>query len=124
MAALKHSFGKAEKLCSVKEIENLYTSGKSFLIYPIVFYYQEQAEAPTRVLVSVPKRKHKRAVARNLLKRRMREAYRLNKIIQPPHFTLGLTYIAQQIHSYQEIEQAIQQGLKKLGENETAPAQP
>ncbi len=32
-----------------------------------------------RIMVSVPKRHFKRAVKRNLLKRRMREAYRLNK---------------------------------------------
>ncbi len=35
---------------------------------------------PTRILVSVPKRFFKRAVKRNLLKRRIREAYRQQKI--------------------------------------------
>ena len=35
---------------------------------------------PARILVSVPKRYFKRAVKRNLLKRRIREAYRLQKI--------------------------------------------
>ena len=37
-------------------------------------------ERPGRILISVPKRFFKRAVKRNLLKRRIREAYRVRKI--------------------------------------------
>lgn len=39
------------------------------------------ATIPGRILVSVPKRFFKRAVKRNLLKRRIREAYRIRKMV-------------------------------------------
>ena len=38
------------------------------------------SERPGRILISVPKRFFKRAVKRNLLKRRIREAYRVRKV--------------------------------------------
>lgn len=38
------------------------------------------SERPGRILISVPKRFFKRAVKRNLLKRRIREAYRVRKL--------------------------------------------
>lgn len=41
-------------------------------------------ETPNRILVAVPKRLFKRAVKRNLLKRRIREAYRTQKALLKP----------------------------------------
>src|SRR5574344_1502412 len=75
-------FTKAERLCSKKEITALFNEGKSFAISHIRVVYRflpKQEESPNAILVSVPKKYFKHAVDRNLLKRRIREAYRLNK---------------------------------------------
>lgn len=63
------------------------------------------AEGGCRIMISVPKRNFKRAVARNLLKRRIREAYRLDK----EAFTgLGLDmlicYKSRDIHPFADIQ--------------------
>lgn len=54
---------------------------KSFSIFPIRVVYMpiEQGEVPATILISVSKRRFKRAVKRNRVKRQIREAYRLNK---------------------------------------------
>ena len=54
---------------------------KSFSIFPIRVVYMpvEQGEAPASILISVSKRRFKRAVKRNRVKRQIREAYRMNK---------------------------------------------
>jgi len=60
----------------------MFVSGESFLSYPIkvVFLKTDSTQAyPVQAAFTVSKRNFKRAVKRNLLKRRMREAYRLNK---------------------------------------------
>lgn len=77
-----YTFTKEERLCSKKQIDLLYKNGSSFLLYPFRVSHLLVAEPkifPVQVLISVPKKRYKRAVDRNLLKRRIREAYRLNK---------------------------------------------
>jgi len=77
-----YTFQKEERLCSRKYLDLLYKNGSSFLLYPFRISYlfiDEHADFPTQVVINVPKKRYKRAVDRNLLKRRIREAYRLQK---------------------------------------------
>lgn len=78
------TFSKKEHLCGEKRSTRLFTQGKAFIVHPlrVVYIVNEQVETePALVMVSVPKKRFKRAVKRNRLKRLMREAYRLNKTI-------------------------------------------
>lgn len=74
---------KAERLCSKLQIEKLFSGGsKSFSVYPlrVVFMPVKREEgALASILISVSKRRFKRAVKRNRVKRQVREAYRKNK---------------------------------------------
>lgn len=76
----RYTLPKAERLAGRSDIGRLFTCGEAFLVYPIKCTYRWTGMgAGARMMVLVPKRNHKRAVARNVLKRRMREAYRLHK---------------------------------------------
>lgn len=81
---VRNTFSKEERLCSKRSIEDLFANGSSFVLFPFRVVYRIERDAlgssaPVQVLFSVPKRRFKKAVTRNLLKRRMREAYRLQK---------------------------------------------
>ena len=56
---------------------------RSFSVFPLraVYMSVEQQEVPVSILISVPKKRFKRAVKRNRVKRQIREAYRKNKHI-------------------------------------------
>jgi ribonuclease P protein component len=79
----KHNFPKREKLKHRKSIQFLFAKGSSIIIHPIrVVYYTQPAipkEDVPKFSVSVSKKNFGKAVDRNQLKRRIREAYRLNK---------------------------------------------
>lgn len=77
----KYTFRKTERLCSKIEIEELFSNGSSFYLYPfrVKYLIAKREYGLPKVLFSVPKKKFKRAIDRNLIKRRLREAYRLNK---------------------------------------------
>ncbi|MEA3478784.1 MAG: ribonuclease P protein component [Bacteroidota bacterium] len=119
-----HTFRKEERLCGKKNIQGLFSRGKSFYLYPFKVYWIDgnaDSSYPARVLISVSKRTIRLAVRRNLLKRRMREAYRRNKAFyydyltsRDKHFYLGIVYIGKESISYAEIEQKIIQILKRL----------
>lgn len=78
----KNTLHKAERLTHTKQIDRLFASGRwlrSEHLRVIYLVDDESAGFSCKALFSCPKRFHRRAVKRNLLKRRMREAYRLNK---------------------------------------------
>jgi ribonuclease P protein component len=77
-----YTFKKEERLCNKKLIDGLFHNGSSFLCYPFKaswMFVEGPQQFPVQILFSVSKKRFKRAVDRNLIKRRMREAYRLHK---------------------------------------------
>ena len=79
----KNNLKKTERLNSHTIIEKLFAGGnKSIPAFPVRIVYMpvEDENAPTvSILISVPKKRFKRAVKRNQVKRQIREAYRKNK---------------------------------------------
>ena len=74
-------------------------------------------------MFSVPKKFHKRANKRNLLKRRTREAYRLNREqlceqLQQSGKTINMAFIysTKEIHTYKTVEYAVQRILAQICE--------
>lgn len=79
---MRFKYSKKDKLKSKKLIEHLFNEGKSVTAYPLKLIYLKTEFDDGSLLktgVSVSKRLHKTAVARNRIKRILREAYRLNK---------------------------------------------
>jgi ribonuclease P protein component len=121
MGESKYSFPKAEKLTGKKRIEELFKRGSSFYLKEIGVRFTRSTDdcAFHRVLISVPKKNFKRAVDRNLLKRRIREAYRLNKhIIQKENsstfFHIGFIYLSKNILTFEAIQDQLIGCLKRL----------
>ncbi len=119
------TFSKEERLTSKKKIDRLFAVGNGFNVYPfrIIWMFREAQDGntPAQVLISVSKKKIKKAVTRNLIKRRIREGYRKNKSGFYSYLTknnidctLALVYIASDIALYKDIEQKIISILQRL----------
>jgi ribonuclease P protein component len=115
------SFPKSERLYKKKDIQELFDKGSSFYLYPFRVIVQKQpAQDTNQVLFSVSKKNFKRAVDRNLIKRRMREAFRLNKAALPETSKLQMAYIytAKDILLFDQIRDKMIATFKRLKENE------
>jgi ribonuclease P protein component len=118
------TFHKEERLCSQKIIGELFSSGESFLAYPlkVVFLKIElEVSYPIQAAFTVSKRNFKRAVKRNLLKRRMREAYRLNKTSlyeglasKNLQIAIMFVFVGKDVLEYPTIEKGMLSAFKKL----------
>ncbi len=115
----RFTFPKSERLSGKKNIEELFKNGSSFYIHPIVLKYQSVENAEKhRALFAVSKRSIKKAVDRNQVKRRMKEAFRLNKHQLSPRnnsfYNLAFIYTDQKILPYSEIENKLSGLLRRL----------
>jgi ribonuclease P protein component len=115
------TFTKAERLCSKVLIEELIGGGQTFNTPPFRVTWKKKENLPARiqVLISVPKKNHKKAVDRNRIKRLTREVYRKNKAwiyteLKNEHLLLMLMYTSKTIPVYAEVEEKIIKSLQRL----------
>lgn len=115
----KFTFPKGERLTGKKEIEGLFKDSSSFYLHPLIVKFKKTPTGAShhKVLITVSKRNFKHAVDRNLIKRRLREAYRLNKqLIEDvsTFYHIGFVYVGKSVLSYQEIEAKLKSLLQRL----------
>ena len=116
-------FRKKERLSREAWIQQLFARGSAFQTYPIrvLFMPHPQVDAQVnQVMLSVSKRSFKRAVDRNKIKRRMREAYRLNKFIldTSEKWLIAYIYIAKEVFPSSILQDRIKAALSKIRDRE------
>ena len=95
---------KSERLCGLKAVGELFQTGKSASAGCLRCKYLLRRDGePSRMVVSVPKRSFKRAVKRNLLKRRIRESYRRQKALLGPGVDILFIYTSAEVLPYEVI---------------------
>ncbi|MCC8186191.1 MAG: ribonuclease P protein component [Bacteroides sp.] len=122
------TFTKAERLKSKKTIEKMFAGGaRSFSIFPVRVVYMpvEKHEADVSILLSVSKKRFKRAVKRNRVKRQLREAYRKNKTLLTHTITareyslaVAFIYLDDSLPDSIRVEEVMQKLLKRIAENQ------
>ena len=126
---VSHTLGKEERLCGERIISNLFENGHSFFLapYKVVWIKVSESESvPSRFAVSVSKRRFKRAVKRNLIKRRTREVFRTNKQILNTAVTAGwqvhlmVIYTSDKILPSAELEASMKHLLQRIAQQYAA----
>jgi len=100
---------KRERLCGQQAVAALFEHGKTLSsgCLRCRYLYGEAASDTPRIVVSVPKRLFKRAVKRNLLKRRIRESYRRQKDLVPKGTDMLFVYTDREVQSYEAVYAAM-----------------
>lgn len=122
---------KIEKLCSETAIGRLFARSDSrvrgSLSYPLRLAWrvddQREVKVP-RFLVSVPKKRIRHAVDRVTMRRRIREAYRLNRDILPRELPVDLAfiYVADTLLPYAKVESSVRRLLRDVASKLDLPA--
>ena len=115
------SLPRTERLRSLGAVRRLFESGHGGFVFPFryVWYAEADAADTTEVLFSVPKKFHKRANKRNLLRRRTKEAYRLQKGIlartgRGTNLDIALIDSSKEVLPYKHIEHAVRRILEAV----------
>ena len=132
----RFTFGKEERLSGTKRIDALFEKGKSFISYPlrVIYLTHEQSEHSSHkgcsILVSVPKKRIKKATHRNRIKRLIRESYRLNKglinkestpnvDIDTKSVDVAFIYVKDTTSDFPDIQKAMQKALNQIASHIT-----
>ncbi|MBX2915185.1 MAG: ribonuclease P protein component [Cyclobacteriaceae bacterium] len=120
---MRFTFTKAERLSKEKWIQELFEKGSSFYLYPFKIIYCPHPDVglPNQVLITVSSRQFKKAVERNLIKRRIREAYRTQKAVLKCSLIFVLAYTAKEILPFSEVKTKTLLALNKLNTFSTQP---
>lgn len=116
------SLPRSERLRSLGAVRRLFECGESGFVFPFryVWYAEPDTEPSVEVLFTVPKKFHKRANRRNLLRRRTKEAYRLQKQIvrngATVNLDLALIYSSKEVLPYKVIANAVRKILEHVAE--------
>ena len=114
-----HRLGRAERLRGVRVVSELFARGESHFAYPIRYVVMECKDvehqgsgSPLEVLFNVPKRFHRRANKRNLLRRRVKEAYRLERnalrVDQMAHpLRIAMIYSTKEVLEYSAVKRSM-----------------
>lgn len=124
---------KKEKLCSTRAVEILFGPGGadfSHLVYPLravaMRDSRRKSDAPVAFLISVPKKRLRHAVDRVLMRRRIREAYRLGHqqytLPEGLRVDLAFVYVADRIKSYRSVEKAVHRILSAMADHYSIPS--
>ncbi len=119
MTDRRHTLSKSERLCHKNDISALLSRGKhrdAGQGMRFCFLTDTESEL-NRIMVSVPKRNFKRAVKRNLIKRRIRESYRLQKhLLTASGVDILFIYTSKEILPYADIFNCVTQVIAKIND--------
>lgn len=123
---MANTLRKVERLDKKKIIEKMFAGGSSsFSVFPlrVVYLPVEELDADASILISVAKRRFKRAVKRNRVKRQIREAYRVNKhellnALADKKYRLAIAfiYLSDQLVESSVIEERMKAALMRITE--------
>lgn len=118
------SLHKTEKLCSTVAIDALFASrDKGVLAFPLRMVWRHNSGrshgANVQFLISVPKKRLRHAVDRVTMRRRIREAYRLNRELtstlpESKRLDVAFIYVASDLRPYRSVESAMRRLLPRL----------
>lgn len=120
---MRYFYRKDQVLHKNQDVMPLFKDGAGLFCYPIKLIYREIAEASPeqpacKVMLVVGKRYLRKAYMRNQVRRRIREAYRLNINKLQPHpgtqIHLVLIYVGHNVAPYAPIERAVLTLLRNL----------
>ena len=128
---MANTLHKVERLDKKKIIEKMFAGGsRSFSVFPLRVLYLpvEELESDASILISVSKRRFKRAVKRNRVKRQIREAYRVNKhellnvlAERKCRLAIAFIYLSDQLVESSIIEDRMRIALARITEKMAAP---
>ncbi len=122
----KNTFKKGERLKSRSEISRLFSGGsQSFSQYPLRLVWAKmdikRSDFPIQVSISVPKKRFKKAVDRNRIRRHIQEAYRLHKSdlythLAPdnPQMAWVIIYTGKEKTDFQKMNQTMDKLMKRF----------
>ncbi len=119
----RYTFKKEQRVTGAKRVDAIFASVRCFISYPLRIVYLQHEQSlinKCSILVSVPKKRIKKAVHRNRIKRLIRESYRLNRElinnidISEQSLDIAFIYVKDTASDYVEIQKAMQKALKQI----------